>query len=80
VPVLVIPVSEKVAAAAKANPESVRVSARSAEDVHVVEGPRRNEVVHVRVDRVAEVDANGRPVWDQGGAVHEYDPLAALKR
>ena len=79
-PVLTVPVSEKIAAAVRANPESVRISARSAEDIHVVEGPRGQGGVSVRVDWVSEVDANGRPVWPKAEAVHEYNPLDALRR
>lgn len=81
VPVLSVPVSEKVAEAAQANPESVRVSARDAGDIHVVEGPRRNtNNVTVRVDRVFEVDAAGRPVWPENRVVSDYNPLDALRR
>ncbi len=36
--------------------------------------------VTVMVDWVREVDADGRPVWDRTGAVHEYNPLDALRR
>lgn len=76
-PVLTLPVSDKIAEAVAANPESVRVSARGADGIAVVEGPRRNSTnVVVRVDLVREVDAEGRPIYDARGVEHEYDPLA----
>jgi len=53
---VVAEVSEKVAAAARANPESVRVAARGADDTLVVERVRRSEIIDV-----LEVDAQGRP-------------------
>jgi phenylpyruvate tautomerase PptA (4-oxalocrotonate tautomerase family) len=91
---LVADVSEKVAEAAKANPESVRVSAKAADDTIVVERVKRSEVMEV-----LEVDAQGRPAAARrvdvatgdrsivefvegyrpsSGAVHAYDPLAGL--
>jgi hypothetical protein len=76
--VVTLPVSEKLAAAAKANPESVRVAARGSDGTSRIEGPRPNSLVTVCVDYVREVDANGRPVWPQTGAVHEYDPFSRL--
>ena len=81
VAVLVVPVSDKIAAAAKASPETVRVSARDVNGLHIVEGPRRNpQHVTVCVDWVREVDASGQPIWGRSGAVHEYQPLDALRR
>jgi hypothetical protein len=95
-PTVVAEVSEKVAAAARANPESVRVSAKAVDETIVVERARRSEVIDV-----LEVDAQGRPsvAWRTdletgqrsimqfaegyrapSGAVHQYDPMAALKR
>ena len=79
-PVVTLPVSERLAEAIKENPGSVRVSARAADGLHRVEGARANPRVGVRVDLVREVDEEGRPVWDRGGAVHEYNPLDALRR
>lgn len=94
-PALVTTVSEKVAAAAIANPDSVRVSARADDDTVVIDRPRRTEVIEV-----LEVDAEGRPAlarrydaltgeWGivefsrgyrgQGGAVSNYDPLSRLR-
>jgi phenylpyruvate tautomerase PptA (4-oxalocrotonate tautomerase family) len=91
---LVADVSEKVAEAAKANPQSVRVSAKAADDTIVVERVKRSEVMEV-----LEVDALGRPAAARrvdvetgersivefvdgyrpsSGAVHAYDPLAGL--
>jgi hypothetical protein len=94
-PTVVAEVSEKVAAAARANPESVRVSAKAVDETIIVERARRSEVLDV-----LEVDAQGRPsvAWRTdletgqrsimqfaegyrapSGAVHQYDPTAALK-
>ncbi len=93
---LVADVSEKVAEAAKANPESVRVSAKAADDTVVMERVRRHEMLEV-----LEVDAQGRPAAARridaetgersivefvegyrapSGVVHQYDPMAALRR
>jgi hypothetical protein len=81
VPVLTVPISEKVAAAAESNPDSVRVAARTEFGEHVVEGPRRNaNNVTVRVDHVTEVDGAGRPVWGVARVVSDYNPFDALKR
>jgi hypothetical protein len=77
IPVAVVPVSEKIAEAIAANPQSVRVSARGTDGIAIVEGPRRdNANVRVMIEYVREVDADGRPVWD--GAVSDYDPLSRL--
>jgi hypothetical protein len=94
-PKIVATVSEKMAEAIKANPESLRVSARGADDTTVVDRPRRTEMLEVvavdaqgRPSRVARVDcATGeRSVLEyvegnrQSNTVtHQYDPLAALK-
>jgi hypothetical protein len=81
VPVVTLPVSPKIAEAVRTNPESVRVSARGADGIAVIEGPKGNpNHVTVRVDLVSEVDAEGRPVWPMAAAVHQYDPLDALGR
>jgi hypothetical protein len=77
---LTMGVNEKLAAAAKANPESVRVSARGDDGVSVVGGPLPSSIVSVCVEQVFEVDAAGRPVWPKAGAVHEYNPFDSLKR
>ena len=81
-PVLSVPVSKHLAAAAEANPASVRVSARDRDGQHRVEGPQRNaQHVTVRVDLVSAVDAQGRPIYyDRGGPVSDYNPLDALRR
>lgn len=94
-PALVTTVSEKLAAAVKANPESVRVSATAEDETVVVDRPRRSEVLEV-----LEVDAEGKPArarrydtltaewgivdFNQGyrepaGGVSNYDPLARLR-
>ena len=81
VSVMSLPVSEKIAEAVRANPNSVRVSARGEDGIAVVEGPKANPTgVTVRVDLVRGVDRDGRPVWPVAGAVHEYNPLDALKK
>jgi len=81
VAVVTLPVSDRIAEAARTNPNSVRVSARGADGIALVEGPRANpHHVVVRVDLVAEVDRFGRPVWDRPGVAHEYNPLDALRR
>jgi hypothetical protein len=95
-PTVVAEVSEKVAAAARANPESVMAAARATDDTVVVERARRSEVIDV-----LEVDAQGRPAvaWrvdaatgergivqfvegyrQPSAAVHAYDPLKGLGR
>ena len=95
-PTVVAEVSEKVAAAARANPDSVRVAARAVDDTVVVERAKRSEVIDV-----LEIDAQGRPsvAWRTdletgersimqfaegyrapSGAAHQYDPHAALRR
>jgi hypothetical protein len=95
-PALVATVSEKLAEAVRANPESVRLSALAEDQTVVVDRPRRTEVLEV-----LEVDVDGRPArarrydavtnewgfveFSQGyrqlsGAVHSYDQLSALQR
>jgi hypothetical protein len=44
-PALVSVVGEKLAAAARANPDSVRISARAADETVVIDRPRRVEVI-----------------------------------
>jgi hypothetical protein len=79
VPIVAVPVTAKVAEAVRANPESVRVSARSADGTSVFGGPQHNAAsVRVMVEYVREVDADGRPVWDQP-VVSDYDPLRGLR-
>jgi hypothetical protein len=94
-PKVVATVTPKMAEAIKANPGSLRVSAKGADEVPVIDRPRRTEVMEV-----LEVDAQGRPsrvarfecatgersVLDYvagyrpvGGVISQYDPLAALK-
>jgi hypothetical protein len=80
VAVVTVPLSEKDAAVIAANPESVRVSARREDGVGVLMKPAPNSVVKVCVEQVREVDEWGRPIWPKAGAVHEYNPLDALKR
>lgn len=81
VAVVTVPVSDNDAAVIAANPESVRVSARRKDGVSVLIRPKGNrQHVTVRTDWVSEVDAHGRPVWERGGVVSDYDPLTALRR
>ena len=57
----------------------MRVSARSAAGVSVFGGPQHNPAnVTVKVEWVREVDAEGRPVWDQPEVVSNYDPFSRL--
>jgi hypothetical protein len=93
---LVADVSEKVAEAAKPNPKSVRVSAKAADETLVVERVRRSEVMEVlEVDaqgrpaaaRRIDAETGERSIVEfvegyraPSGAVHQYDPMAALKR
>ena len=83
VAVVSLPVSDNFAKVAAANPASVGVHARTAEGVTVIEKPLRNEnCVTLRTDLVLEIDAQGRPVWDDElpGATHEYHPWNGLSR
>jgi hypothetical protein len=94
-PKVVATVSPKMAEAIKANPGTLRVSAKGADETVVVDRPRRTEMLEV-----LEVDREGRPsrvaCFDCAtgersvleyvggyrqpiGAVSVYDPFAALK-
>ena len=86
-------VSEKFAEAAKAYPEDVRLSARTSNDEFMIERPRRTEIIDVlEVDAVGRRHdlltgekgvvgmTNGYYGAGKSGAVHEYDPLSALRR
>ena len=55
-PKLQVTVTPKMAEAVKANPESLRVSAKADDDTVVIDRPRRTEVIEV-----TEVDGQGRP-------------------
>lgn len=79
-PVAIVPISERVAQAVKANPESVRISARDSDGVTVFEKPQSSARVTVRVEYVQEVDANGRPVWPSASVASEYDPISKFVR
>lgn len=94
-PAVVAVVSEKFAQAAKANPESVRLTARASDETVIMERPRRTEAI-----QVLEVDRDGRPAlalrhdfttnerhlveFDQGyrrsGVISDYSPLDGLRR
>jgi len=94
-PALVTPVSPKLLEAVKANPGSVRVTAKAEDGTTVIERPRRSDVVEV-----LEADAQGRATrarsydpttgehgtieYEGGyrrpaGAVSNYNPLDGLK-
>jgi hypothetical protein len=64
------------------NAENVGLTYRRRDDgVNVIVKPMRNPLnVTVMVDQVTGVDAYGRPVYLKSGAIHEYNPLDALKR
>jgi len=55
-PKLQVTVTPKMAEAVKANPESLRVSAKAEDDTVVIDRPRRTEIIEV-----TEVDGQGRP-------------------
>lgn len=94
-PAIVAVVSEKMAEAVRANPESVRLSARAADDTVVVDRPRRTEAIEV-----IEVDREGRPAlalrhdfttnerhlvqfeggYRRTGVVSDYNPMDGLRR
>jgi hypothetical protein len=78
--VLTMPISERAAAAVKANPQDVRVVAKASDGTTVLEQPSSNpHNVTVRVDWVREVDAHGRPVYpERFGVMSDYDPLSRL--
>jgi hypothetical protein len=94
-PKVVATVSPKMAEAIKANPGTLRVSAKGADETVVVDRPRRTEMLEVlevdregRPARVARLDcATGeRSVLEYVGgyrqpigAVSVYDPFAELK-
>jgi hypothetical protein len=94
-PKLIATIPPKIADAIKANPTSLRLSVRAEDETVVVDRPRRTEVMEVlavdaqgRPSRVARFEcATGeRSVLEYSngyrqpsGAVHQYDPLAALK-
>jgi hypothetical protein len=75
--VLAAPISDRMAAAVRTNPESVKVVAKEETGATLIEG---NVTVRVRTDLVWEVDGEGRPVWPKAGVVHEYNHLDALNR
>jgi endonuclease YncB( thermonuclease family) len=77
--VLTVPVSERAAAAVKANPEDVRIVAKASDGTTILERPAPNpHHVTVRVDSVREVDTHGRPVYPEHTVVSEYNPLDRL--
>lgn len=67
VPVAAMPVSERMAAAIAANPESVRISARGVDGTLLVEGVRPDPWLKVCINRVRWIDDAGRPRWRHVG-------------
>jgi hypothetical protein len=77
--VLTVPISERAAAAVKANPEDVRIVAKASDGTTILERPAPNpHHVTVRVDSVREVDAHGRPIYPEQRVVSDYNPLDGL--
>jgi hypothetical protein len=77
--VLTVPISERAAAAVKANPEDVRIVAKASDGTTILERPAPNpHHVTVRVDSVREVDADGRPIYPEQRVVSDYNPLDGL--
>jgi hypothetical protein len=95
-PKIEVTVSPKLAEAVKAHPDSLRVSAKAADDTVVVERARPKEIVEAidvdregRIARARHVDCATGDVsiveYRGGyrlppGAAHEYNPLDALRR
>jgi len=78
---IAVEASAPMVAAIKANPQSLRMSASATNGTTVFERPyRSSDIVTVVADRVSEVDAGGRPIWDRGGVVSDYDIFAVLRR
>ena len=66
VPVVAVPVTPAVAEAAKANPDSVRVSARRVDGVSVFARPQGNAIgLRAVVGWAQEVDDDGLPIWQR---------------
>lgn len=79
VAVVSLPVSAADADVIRAAPETVRLTARRSDGVSVLMRPAANpNHVKLRVDLVREVDALGRPVWDQPEVQHQYNPIDRL--
>jgi hypothetical protein len=76
--VLTVPVSERVAAAVKANPRDVLIAVRAADGTTLLERPVSSSRVTVRIDCVRDVDALGRPIYPKAGAVSDYNPYDRL--
>jgi hypothetical protein len=77
--VLSMPISERAAAAVKANPGEVKVVAKAADGTLLIERPTPNpHHVTVRVDAVWEVDQHGRPVYPERRVISDYNPFDRL--
>ncbi len=93
-PAIVAVVSEKMAEAVRANPESVRLSAKAADETVVVDRPRRTEMIEVietaegrallarRYDSATNewttIEFEGG--YRRSGVVSDYNPLDGLRR
>lgn len=93
-PAVVAVVSEKMAEAVRANPASVRLSAKAADDTVVVDRPRRTEMIEVieaaegrallarrydcTTNEWSTIEFEGG--YRKSGVVHEYNPLDGLRR
>jgi hypothetical protein len=78
--VATIPVSRRMAEAIEAQPDKVAIVAEGPNGTRMFETPKPVALgaghVRVRADLVAEVDGQGRPVWDRPGIVSDYDPYS----
>jgi hypothetical protein len=73
-----VPINPTDAEVIRRRPESLRLHAQRDDGVTVLMRPLQRDHVKILVDRVAEVDAYGRPIWPKAGAEHEYNPLDRL--
>lgn len=87
-------VSEKMAEAVKANPEGVRLSVKAADDIVVVDRPRRTEVIEVlevegcraKLAPRHDLATNEKHLieyeggYRRTGVVSDYNPMDGLRR
>jgi hypothetical protein len=93
-PAIVAVVSEKMAEAVRANPESVRLSAKAADETVVVDRPRRTEQIEVievegcqaKLALRHDLTTNERHLieyeggYRRTGVVSDYNPMDGLRR
>lgn len=93
-PPIVAVVSEKMAEAVKANPEGVRLSVKAADDIVVIDRPRRTEVIEVlevegcraKLALRHDLTTNEKHLieyeggYRRTGVVGEYNPMDGLRR